>query len=193
MQNHNEDHPDVLLTIEDVMALHMMRNDAKLENFIKHSPACHKLQATLKTEAVDEYIAHLTMNADECLLLKECMMVSYAGWDEMKARSGLPVKHSGGSGGLKELAKHYNSILKDKLGFSPITQVDQDENVTCKGYRVGMKQLHQWIIDRAIHLGKLIANKWNQLTTSTHIGNALHDIQPRYCLSHNTQSGVIKH
>ena len=85
------------------------------------------------------------------------MMVSYAGWDELKREMGLKGGKHGempNSADLKALAKIYNHALKDKLDFTPITQADEEGTVITKGYRINMQKLHKWIVDQALYHGK---------------------------------------
>jgi hypothetical protein len=150
LEDHNANFSDLQLTMEDMVGLHMMQQDPKMQSYVQGNATASKLKDAWVDDGIAGLISHLRLHPDECLLLKEVMMVSYAGWDEMKRETNMPVK---GSYDLKMLAKQYNAYLKDQLGFTPVTQLDEDGNVTFKGYKVGFKQLHRWIVQQAIFHG----------------------------------------
>ena len=52
------------------------------------------------------------------------------------------MQYAEGAYNLKQLAKDYNSVLNDKLGFEAVADG--------KGYRVSLKSLHFWVVEQAI-------------------------------------------
>jgi hypothetical protein len=143
LENHNHKHQHAQLDINEVITFMMMKQDKNMET----TSASKRWKDDIQDEKLTEFIEKLALSSDECLLLKEKMMVSYDGWDEMRRTTDMPLK---GSYDLKQLAKQYNEVLKNKLGFEPITHIDENGDVKRKGYKVNMRKLHEWIVDQAV-------------------------------------------
>jgi hypothetical protein len=156
LNTHNGNFPDNKLDMADIVTFHHMQHDHKLTKLMAQ-PQFRALKKAWEDEGMTALLQHLTLHQDEALLLKEKMMVSYAGWDELKREMGLKGGKHGempNSADLKALAKIYNHALKDKLDFTPITQADEEGTVITKGYRINMQKLHKWIVDQALYHGK---------------------------------------
>ena len=136
----NSAHPEDPISMGEVCSIWTLRHDAKLESLIHSSPEFEKLKTAWTDEGIETLLDAMHMSPDECLLLKEKMMVSYAGWDEMRKTAGM--QYAEGAYNLKQLAKDYNSVLNDKLGFEAVADG--------KGYRVSLKSLHFWVVEQAI-------------------------------------------
>ena len=137
------------LQMQDVLSFWHLQRDPQLTQLMASKPQFRELKRRWEDAGTSSLLEYLTLNSDEALLLKENMMVSYVGWNEM--RNEAHMQHLPGATALKDLAKTYNKHLETELGFNPVADG--------KGYGVDILKLHKWMIDRAIVLGFLLPNR----------------------------------
>ena len=133
------------LDFSELCTLHLLQSDPKFNSMARNNNLIGTIVNTWQDEGTKTFMEYLAMHDDECLLLKDQMMISYEKWDHMRK-----VMHRGdltGATPMKKLAKFYNELIKDELGLKKIEGVN--------GYMVNMEKIIPWMVDIALANGQI--------------------------------------